>query len=316
MNYEKNLNFELIRFFTAYGVAVTHYLSFNGIVDAEFLSIIFVEIFFPLSGFLLAPQILKYVYSIENLGVFYLRRWLRTIPIFLMGLFLISILVNKMLTIDFFKYIFFIKYLFIDFQANNYFPIAWSLCVEEFFYILFPFFVLFKNLRLFAIFIFIFLKLYLLMHLDIQSLRISTIYRLDSIMIGFFAFQYKEFFLRNMKYNILIYALTLISILFYYSNSNKLSLNLFISLMPLSVSLFLVYLEKIHFFIYNKNWIRSIIVILGSTSYACYIFHIIIFYIGAIYNVSFFNQFLILFLSTIITHYLIEKPFISLRPSF
>ena len=67
---------DLFRGFCGYGVAICHLNAFayqNQFL--EYVSFIFVEFFFVLSGFVLYPQLLKVYNDKNNLKVFYLRRW-------------------------------------------------------------------------------------------------------------------------------------------------------------------------------------------------------------------------------------------------
>ena len=81
------ISLDLLRGLAAYMVVIPHFFLFGGheIKVLEFISIFAVEIFFILSGFVLGRQLDKIFKdpTYLNLKVFYLRRWLRTIPIYL-----------------------------------------------------------------------------------------------------------------------------------------------------------------------------------------------------------------------------------------
>ena len=99
---------DFLRGISGYGVAVCHYFAFiyqNSF--SEYLSFIFVEFFFILSGFVLFPQLLKVLENKNNLLIFYQRRWIRTLPLYFVCLLLISFIFNKVFTLDFYKYFFF-----------------------------------------------------------------------------------------------------------------------------------------------------------------------------------------------------------------
>ena len=82
---------DLFRGFCGYGVAICHLNAFvYGNQFMEYLSIIFVEFFFVLSGFVLYPQLLKVIDNKKNLLVFYKRRWIRTLPLYIIVLLLIT----------------------------------------------------------------------------------------------------------------------------------------------------------------------------------------------------------------------------------
>jgi peptidoglycan/LPS O-acetylase OafA/YrhL len=124
-------------------VAIPHFFIFAEIDVPVFeaISVIGVEIFFVLSGFVLAPQILEIATvrpSLTNLGIFWVRRWMRTIPAYLLALSILSIVSHELFTADYFRYALYIQNLFKQANANDYFSIAWSLSVEEWFYLAFP----------------------------------------------------------------------------------------------------------------------------------------------------------------------------------
>lgn len=108
-----------------------------------------VSIFFVLSGFLIGSILIKKieteVLSFNNLIIFWKRRWFRTLPNYFFILFLTYALVGNVNLSVFARYILFIQ----NFNKPHpsFFPEAWSLSIEEWFYLLTP------------IIIFIFLKI-------------------------------------------------------------------------------------------------------------------------------------------------------------
>lgn len=99
---------DLLRFIAAFSVAISHFLMHsNGYnLNLEIISSISVEVFFIISGFVLAPQIISIVENkkFENYIVFLIRRWFRTIPLYILSLTLTSISLGYFLSIDFFKF--------------------------------------------------------------------------------------------------------------------------------------------------------------------------------------------------------------------
>jgi len=125
---------DLLRGISGYGVAICHFYAFlYKDIFLEYLSFIFVEFFFVLSGFVLFPQLLKILENKSNLLIFYKRRWLRTLPLYLICLVVISLMFQKFLSLDFFKYLFFLQDIVPNFLDQSYYPIVWSLSIEEFF---------------------------------------------------------------------------------------------------------------------------------------------------------------------------------------
>ncbi len=205
---------DLVRAFAALSVAAAHafvplyphipYLFFLGGGGGWG-----VELFFVLSGFLIGGILLRTGEKLADgreLGLFYLRRWLRTLPIF---------------------FLFWVVAVFIQYQWNNYpvspgvalghlffvrtlwdiritfMPESWSLAVEEWFYLLFPA-MIWLGLRLRARFEVVFLSVAALLfvlstgtrfmnawlHPEIEWSSIQrcvVLYRFDALMFGIVA---------------------------------------------------------------------------------------------------------------------------------
>jgi peptidoglycan/LPS O-acetylase OafA/YrhL len=133
---------DLLRGLAALSVALPHFFAYRGAFPdtAETISALAVEVFFVLSGYVLAPQILFCLGSGQprHIGVFLVRRWMRTIPPYLVALLLITILSHQLGSADFLRYLCYAQNLLRQSNAADYFAIAWSLSVEEWFYISFP----------------------------------------------------------------------------------------------------------------------------------------------------------------------------------
>jgi peptidoglycan/LPS O-acetylase OafA/YrhL len=133
---------DLLRGLAALSVALPHFFAYRGAFPdtAETISALAVEVFFVLSGYVLAPQILFCLGAGRpcHLGVFLTRRWMRTIPPYLVALLLISILSHQLGSADFLRYLVYTQNLVRQSNTSDYFAIAWSLSVEEWFYISFP----------------------------------------------------------------------------------------------------------------------------------------------------------------------------------
>jgi len=142
VNSKRIHSLDLLRGIAAFSVAIPHFLTYHGIAvqQLETLSIIGVEIFFVLSGYVLGPQILLCVREpkFRNLSIFLMRRWMRTIPPYLIALSFTAILFGRFLGREFWLYAFYIQNLASLRHINDYFSIAWSLSIEEWFYLTFP----------------------------------------------------------------------------------------------------------------------------------------------------------------------------------
>lgn len=133
---------DFLRGAAALTVACGHFFIYGNIHIAavEPIPVLAVEVFFVLSGFVLAPQILRCVAAMRFrlLWIFLVRRWMRTVPPYLVALLAMSALFGQIGTADFFRYVFYVQNLFKLSNTFDYYTIAWSLSVEEWFYLTFP----------------------------------------------------------------------------------------------------------------------------------------------------------------------------------
>jgi peptidoglycan/LPS O-acetylase OafA/YrhL len=190
---------DALRGLAALAVAVPHFLIVHRFYPAFFqaVSIVSVEVFFVLSGFVLAPQILKCVKSgsRKTLLVFYCRRWMRTLPPYVIAVCVVAMLTSNLYTSQFLRYLVFAQNLGSIDASNDFFPVAWSLSIEEWFYLLFPIFLLVLAragcdiLRAGAMFIGVFFALKIAgaaLYPDWDTVaRRLVMFRLDSIAFGF-----------------------------------------------------------------------------------------------------------------------------------
>ena len=329
---EKNYyhSLDLFRGFCGYGVAICHLNAFvYGNEFMEYLSLIFVEFFFVLSGFVLYPQLLKVINKKKNLFIFYKRRWVRTIPLYLFTLILVSILTNHIFDVNFFKYLFLVQKFLPNFINNDYFPIAWSLSIEELFYLSFPLILIFLNHKNFlkvSIIIFIsiiLLKYFLSGNFNANFYRTGTFLRFDAILFGFLVSHFK-FKILKYKKNIILFTIFAIFIFllchefFTINNDDKDNRFLFILFMQIISALtlyFFLLLEPI--FKYN-NGFKKISLLISQQTYSIYLFHLILIYIFNKIEVSIYLAtpiyIILLFLISSLIYNLFEKPLLKLRP--
>ena len=102
-----------------------------------------VDIFFVLSGFLIGTQVLRPLQRGEPLpfGVFYARRAWRILPAFavVLALYVLFPALREAPGLQsWWQFATFTLNLLIDYDRNQAFSHAWSLCVEEHFYLVFP----------------------------------------------------------------------------------------------------------------------------------------------------------------------------------
>lgn len=103
-----------------------------------------VDLFFVLSGFLIASQLFAQIRKEGTFSMkeFYIKRFFRIIPIYYFVLamyFLFPVLSGDQLLPPLWKFLTFTHNLgFTDFDTHRAFGVVWSLCVEEHFYLLLP----------------------------------------------------------------------------------------------------------------------------------------------------------------------------------
>jgi peptidoglycan/LPS O-acetylase OafA/YrhL/lysophospholipase L1-like esterase len=199
---KRSASLDFLRGGAAFAVAIPHYLTANAPFQpfAEAFAIAGVEVFFVLSGFVLAPQIVDWVVDRpwRNLGVFLVRRWMRTIPPYVVALIVIAVLTGNLMSADFVRYLFYVENFFSSANHVDFYPVAWSLAVEEWFYVLFaPALFLVARLlgrrdrRLEATFAILVILVVAALRFSIAphewdlNVRRVTLFRIDSIVWGF-----------------------------------------------------------------------------------------------------------------------------------
>jgi peptidoglycan/LPS O-acetylase OafA/YrhL len=320
---------DLFRGFCGYGVAICHLNAFifsNQFM--EYLSLIFVEFFFVLSGFVLYPQLLKVINKKDNLLIFYKRRWMRTLPLYFVILIFVSILTNHLFDVNFLKYFFLIQKFIPNFIENDYYPVAWSLSIEELFYLLFPLILIFlnnKNFLKISILIFIsiiLIKYFLLDNFEANYYRTGTFLRFDAILFGFLISHFK---FKILEYRKMIIIFTCIFITLFFLGNNYFVVNkvdpnnrfIFILFMQLTSGLMLlsfIFLEPL----LKNNFLRNFSLLVSQQTYSIYLFHIILIYIFSKTNLSAYVispiYILLLFLISTLVYNFFEKPLLKLRP--
>ena len=343
MDKNRYSSIDFLRFAAAYTVAITHLTinHFQPNLELEIVSSMAVEVFFIISGFVLAPQIIRLATEniFSNYKIFLIRRWYRTIPLYVLSLLLTSLILNKFITLDLVKYLLFIQNFFHLFVVEDYFSISWSLSVEEWVYIIFPLFLIiisfFFNLKkknliiasLFFIILIFLIRFFFANHDDWGSdVRRIVLFRLDSIAFGFLLYFFKDLIVNNkknlFKLFILFLIVSLITFKLFESNieENLLYLKLIshyvIAIWGSSLLIFVYLLDK---YIVNKFLIKMNF-FLGKISYSTYLFHLLLIYIIGSFNEINFEFFLVIFtvsqvLISIMLFNIIENPILKSRPN-
>ena len=123
---------------------------------------------------------------------------MRTIPPYVVALVVIAVLTGNLMTADFVRYLFYVENLFSSANHVDFYPVAWSLAVEEWFYVLFaPALFLVARLlgrrdrRLEATFAILVILVVAALRFSIAphdwdlNVRRVTLFRIDSIVWGF-----------------------------------------------------------------------------------------------------------------------------------
>ncbi len=135
----RHLGMDMVRAIAVLTVLVGHAIIFFPqyfrVQWLIFLAVFGVELFFSLSGFLIGNILIRMSedkIDVKQVVSFWLKRWLRTLPVYLVIVIIIMIVMKKF----YWSYLVFLQ---------NYFPedlqdfrISWSLTIEEWFYLTFP----------------------------------------------------------------------------------------------------------------------------------------------------------------------------------
>jgi len=231
------------RFITALGIFLFHVsTNFVSADDSFFLkkifdgSTIFMSGFFVLSGF-----ILSHIYhdkdftKNKNLNEFYFKRLARIYPVYIFITILYFLLFpridieDKLLFIlndAFFMQSFFENILFIGINKTT-----WSVSVEAFLYLTFPFIIIIKNNRLgliiFATILAVFSSLNSIYYNN-PYIYANPIFRLSDFIIGIICYSYKDLYLKlNYQKFIHLATIALIILICFVSQENRMSFQIF-----------------------------------------------------------------------------------------
>jgi len=312
-----------------------------------------VSLFFVLSGFLIGGILIRHIeketFGLKQLRHFWMRRWLRTLPAYFCVLtFLIACYYysHQQLPPNWMKYYFFLQ----NFSTPHplFFTEAWSLSVEEWFYVLIPLTLFFllqlpgkkKNLIfgciLFVIVLVTSIRLFKVVQHDYfgdgnfgdQIMKV-VLTRLDAIMYGvlaaWLAYYYSEKFYahKNSLFVLGVLGLLLSNVLF----SEFFLTRLQLSLVPLATGCLLPALSSLK---EGKGIVFQGITFMSTLSYSMYLTNHMIVLRGIMPFLTkgmkleqeghawqnFFAYVLFwsfTFISAYVLHRVIEKPFMAFR---
>ena len=267
-----------------------------------------VDLFFVLSGFLIASQLFAQIkhegtFSMKD---FYIKRFFRIIPIYYFVLamyFLFPVLSGNQLLPPIWKFLTFTHNLgFTDFDTHRSFGVVWSLCVEEHFYLLLPVTLLLllkegwlKKAGVLLVILFIagfLIRLYSWFNVYIpqsngienRALWIETIYyptycRLDGLLVGVaIAALYNNLpspFSRLSKYanGIIAFGLLILTISYFlFNNSIGFGRSIF-SFPMVSIGFGCLVLGAIMPTSFLYKWKSAVLTKIAELSYALYLIH-------------------------------------------
>jgi peptidoglycan/LPS O-acetylase OafA/YrhL len=331
MKTNKIHSLDLFRGVCGYGVAITHFYAYlyEDIVF-EYYSLLFVEWFFVLSGFVLYPQLVKVLNNKKHLKTFYVRRWVRTLPLYGLALFCAAMMTSNLFNADFFKYLVFAQKLLPGFVNDDFYPVAWSLSIEEYFYLVFPLFLLliskvkFINKVLLLLVGMTVVKIALSDSVDMNFYRTGTLFRLDSILLGFIGAHFKDRIVQYPKL-VVIAVVALFSVFLYVQEGmflgqvDNVGKILFVALLQ-SISFFLLFGFIMADGKIKNNHLKKFCGFVANQTYSIYLFHLLFLYIIKANFISVEGIFIYYLAALFIVSYAIfeyfEKPLLSLRPRY
>jgi peptidoglycan/LPS O-acetylase OafA/YrhL len=347
---ERVESLDLLRGLAAFAVMVPHFFMYylkEAAPLAEVISVSAVEVFFILSGFVLGPQIVLCAQRSDwpTLRTFLVRRWMRTIPSYLVALLAISVIFRQPASADFFRYAGYIQNVFAQHNAVDYYPVAWSLSVEEWYYVVFPsFLLLYGKITRYkgkwfeyvgAVLIFIAcITLIRTFYTDMAnwgaSVRRVVVFRIDSIAYGFLLYLVLQRlpFEWNTRLRVIAFLLFVaMAAALLQINSNMLGndVGLLQQLHPFVSAAF--GMSALIFFLsmnsgLRARWKGAVCTYLGQISYPIYLFHLVVLYVLArflphyndLWSFILYATAVVLF--TTIFFFQFERPILASRPRY
>ena len=323
---------DIIRYLAAFIVASSHFfLEQSNKPILEFISSISVEVFFVLSGFVLANQInliIKRRFRYCDIWVFFVRRWVRTMPSYFIAIFITAFVFDAVDFYNVLRHLLYIQNFISDNPSPNFFSVGWSLSIEEWFYILFPLtmLVFYKTIKevdkLYLYVSFGIISLSILLRYFIGSeeawgedVRRSVIFRLDAIVFGYLAYSFKYISNKNstLFFVLLLPIFLLTMYLFSLDFLNKNYQNLFFILCGLFFSISIIFFSKVS--IHFRGRSALLFNFLSKLSYPIYLFHLVFIPFFSVNN-NYLLYIVALNIFAIVFHYGFEYQILKLRPKY
>lgn len=340
---------DTLRAFAVILVIYSHWGSQNSIINQLFpVGFFGVNIFFVISGFLITQILLSHKNQINSkskvIKSFFLRRTLRIFPLYYATLFFLWVINYPGLRENFLPYLFY--YCNIDYYWDNemhgILSPRWSLAVEEQFYLIWPFLILFiSKIRLKIFFIAVILFAFLLrsyltvVYPEKELVQFLMTSNLDSLAGGgllayFYKYDMLKFtYIANKKR---VLAILLVGVILLILNSFYFYNKIFTGILPvnlkaigctlISLSLVVMAIKGYRGFL-GKLMSNKVLIYIGKISYGLYLYHSLIFLIMRRVGINITNPmlkntigFMLLLLISSASWYFFEKPINNLKKYF
>lgn len=341
----RSLGLDFIRSSAVIFVIISHseyFLNSNPMLSPifHFFGFIGVEIFFTLSGFLIGRILIRdKLRNHSDLMRFWKRRWLRTLPAYLVTLVLMS-LIQRPTWQGFISVLSFTANLFPSQTIDGlpFFGISWTLAVEEWFYLLTPIVLLVfrASVRTVTLLWILAVASRIAFSLNIENpsydvLRGTVILRFDTFLIGFLlaacAVEYKNFLDRNLSILRCIYISGFLLEIFIWLINPWIQYESFLFslfLMPINslVSALMIFdFSRARALRNERDGFRdkfsAVVRIIATLSYSMYLYHLLVIDFIKSFNFSSNVSFLLSTFGIVamasLSYFLIEKPFIRFR---
>lgn len=326
---KRNFGLDIIRAVSILLVLISHRVSCN--IE---LGILGVQFFFILSGFLIGGILIKQLNkesSLRSILDFWKRRWLRTLPLYYLILLARFTFVGNPYGWKIAGYFFFLQ---ANWTGIAFFPVSWSLVVEEWFYLIIPlliyvYFKVFKAInwnRLLICMILLFLLIRFFWNISGKGI---ILYQFDCMLIGVYL-AYLNIYRQSifLKLSNRIFAITgLIGIVLLMLNLGEFSEIPKVSpyyrvfwyfLISICIAILIPFFTISDFVnksLRNTKVIFALVTWISILSYSMYLIHLEVFRIS-LTNIPILNlilQFSLLAVISYLLYVLIEFPFLKLR---
>lgn len=341
---------DLMRSLAMICVILAH--SGYGVINGMRYGIVAVESFFVVSGFLIGGILIRDFsegLSFGTVTYFWKKRWFRTLPLYYAVLLLKFILIDPSIGWNILYYFFFLQSNFYGIQYMN---VSWTLVVEEWFYLLIPFFfILFFRKGITAKRFFIMITLFIIANNVLKYIWVlktnygygamvgNFVFRMDSNLIGValagIRYFHKDLFEKLADWRIFSVSLLILVLVFIRfsidgGGTNDVQLQavwvrtIWFSLVSLLVACMIPFFFSAPVFASKegKQPIRWLITWISLLSYPIYLIHVEM-YVFLNSNLNFlaeihplfkflFNNTLVVLLA-IILYFAIDKPVLDYR---